>query len=79
MPNHLNRTRNLKIVSDAPPKVRREKTVSELMPASRQAYGRGCRCSVMDFGVDVVIVLPLSCPHHQGLSFWNKKERRGYA
>lgn len=65
-----------KIVTDARPKQRREKTVSELKPGSRQAVSRGCRCGVMDFGFDMIIVLPGSCPHHRGITWWSKSKKK---
>lgn len=71
--------KNLTICTDAPPKHRREKTVAELTPGSRKAWGRGCRCAVIDFGGNLLIVIPGVCSHHRGISFWDKKEKRGTA
>ena len=76
----MTRPAELKIIIDARPKVRREKTVTELTPGSRQAWGRGCRCStVTEHLSEIIIVRSASCSHHRGIGFWHKKERRGWA
>lgn len=89
MLNAMNRPKNLIIPTDAKPKQRREKTVAELTPektvaeltpGSRQAWGRGCRCStVTEHMSEIIIVRSATCPHHRGIGFWHKKERRGWA
>lgn len=80
MPNAARLPKNLTIHTDARPRVRREKTVAELTPGSRQAFGRGCRCSVVtEHRSEIMVVLSGNCPHHAGINFWHTKERRGWA
>ena len=72
--------KNLTSPTDAPPKHRREKTVAELTPGSRKAWGRGCRCStVTERQSEIIIVRSASCSHRRGIGFWHKKERKGWA
>lgn len=46
-------------------------------PGSREAVSRGCLCGALDFGLDMMIVLPGSCPHHRGMTWWSKSKKKG--